>query len=177
MGCTSFAGGLPQPPVPLRPARPGASDFTAVCGWRWRRCVEVFLQIFQFVPPGSFASRRLPAGQDGVIPVPTLGFAAACRMGATIASCLRNVLPQTPSLLPVARDGSVRYCTSRLFYGSWAFERITQTVVSSKHFCLTGLTSPTCPTNLTYLAAPHLATHHHSDMQTHGVSHDAPTFS
>ena len=31
-------------------------------------------------------------------------FAAACRIrGKTIASCLRNVLPQPPSLLPVAR--------------------------------------------------------------------------
>ena len=47
-------------------------------------------------------------------------------MGATIASCLRNVLPRTPSLLPVARDvgGTILYLYGRFIPRGLAAEVI-----------------------------------------------------
>ena len=80
LGSWVFVLGASAAPKPPRPVRPGAGYLRRYAGGGGQKCVEVFLQIFPFVHPGSFASRRLPAGQDGVIPVPTLGFAAACRI-------------------------------------------------------------------------------------------------
>ena len=106
-GCDRFLfvgvcfGGFRSPQAPA-PGATGSGIFTAVCVWRWRRCVKVFLQISPL-----FCGKICKKLRRG-LPHP----------GATIASCLRNVLPRTPSLLPVARDGGVRYCTLRLFYSS-----------------------------------------------------------
>ena len=159
LGSWFFCRWLPQPPAPLRPAchgiarrattdAAGSGIFTAVCVWRWRRCVKVFLQISPLFC-GKIC-KKLCRGLP--------------HWGMTIASYLRNFLPPYPYLSCRWHAGWLRGTVLvQLFYSSWAFERGSQAAEGSKRFCPTGQMSPTSPTN--------------QAGKTKRLSHDAPTFS
>ena len=96
---------IATPLHPRRPVRPGAVYFSAVCGWRWRRCDKVFLQISPLFC-GKICKklyRGLPHWGTTIVFVP----------------------PQFSFPIPLSfPDGGMQSgCggirLSRLFYGSW----------------------------------------------------------
>ena len=86
-GCDRFMlvgvyfGGFRSPQAPA-PGATGSGIFTAVCVWRWRRCVKVFLQISPL-----FCGKICKKLRRGLP-----------HWGMTIASYLRNFLPPYPYL-------------------------------------------------------------------------------
>ena len=103
LGSWACCRGLAPPPAPRRPARPGASDFTAVCGWRWSKMRQsVFADLPAFLRKDwqKTLPRLAALGQDNCVVPPQCS-------------------PPDPLFTAGGVRVGVRYCTLRLFYSSW----------------------------------------------------------
>ena len=103
-----FVLGASAAPKPPRPVRPGASDFVpAVCGWRWskmRRSIFANLPAFLRKDLQKTSPRLAASGGDNCVVPPQCS-------------------PPDPLFTAGGTHVGVRYCTLRLFYGSWDCRR------------------------------------------------------